>query len=177
MGIFAIRDDPILLRQIPGRLIGSTSSKDNSRRGYTMVLQTREQHIRREHATSNICTNEALFALAVSIFLAAMGPSGMKEIGEKIFGVSHFARRRFQEEGLSAPYFDGNFFGDLSISTRLDCFKLSRELLGHRILGGLPLGKFYGGMDQISLFSFSELHGIGEAEKLVHAVKTIEKGF
>ncbi len=105
MGIFAIRDDPTLLRQMPGRLIGSTVAKKDSRRGFTMVLQTREQHIRREHATSNICTNEALFALAVSIYLSSMGPAGMKEVGEKIFGAAHYARKRFAEEGLEAPHF------------------------------------------------------------------------
>ncbi len=175
MGIFAIRDDPTLLHQMPGRLIGSTFSKQGSRRGYTMVLQTREQHIRREHATSNICTNEALFALAVSIYLSSMGPSGIREVGERIFGISHYAKKRFAEEGLSAPYFDGTFFGDLSVRTKLDGAELSRQLSEHGILGGLPLGRFYGNLDRVSLFSFSELHGVPEVERLVSAIKSIEE--
>lgn len=176
MGIFAIRDDPSLLRQMPGRLIGSTVAKKDSRRGYTMVLQTREQHIRREHATSNICTNEALFALAVSIYLSAMGPSGMKEVAERIFGASHFARRRFSEEGLSAPYFSGGFFGDLSIETKTSSSALTRSLVEYGILGGLPLGNFFSELDHVSLFSFSELHNVSDIERLVTAVKSIEKG-
>jgi len=176
MGIFAIRDDSTLLRQMPGRLIGSTMAKKSSRRGYTMVLQTREQHIRREHATSNICTNEALFALAVSIYLSSMGPSGMREIGEKIFGNSHYARKRFSEEGLQSPYFGGYFFGDLSLGTKTNGTTLSQELLKYGILGGLPLGKFYKNLDRVSLFSFGELHGVEEIEKLVLGVKSIEKG-
>jgi len=175
MGIFAIRDDPVLLRQMPGRLIGSTVAKKGSRRGYTMVLQTREQHIRREHATSNICTNEALFALAVSIYLSAMGPSGMKEVGEKIFGAAHYAMRRFVEEGLVAPHFGGSFFGELSVRTETDGLRLSKELLSHGILGGLPLGKFYKEFDHISLFSFSELYRVEDIDKLVASVKTLEK--
>ena len=176
MGIFAIRDDATLLRQMPGRLIGSTVAKKDSRRGYTMVLQTREQHIRREHATSNICTNEALFALAVSIYLASMGPAGMKEVGEKIFGAAHYARKRFAEEGLEAPHFGGSFFGDLSLSTKANGFELSKKLIDYGILGGLPLGKFYSDLDRVSLFSFSELHRLEDLEKLVASVKSIEKG-
>lgn len=176
MGIFAIRDDPTLLRQMPGRLIGSTVAKNGSRRGYTMVLQTREQHIRREHATSNICTNEALFALAVNIYLSSMGPHGMREIGERIFGTSHYARKRFVEEGLSAPYFEGNFFGDLSIQTKLECVPLSGQLAKRGILGGLPLGRFYHDLDHISLFSFTELHGVKEVETLLSSIKSVEAG-
>lgn len=174
MGIFAIRDDPALLRQMPGRLIGSTIAKNGSRRGYTMVLQTREQHIRREHATSNICTNEALFALAVSIYLSSMGPDGMREVGERIFGTSHYGKKRFVEEGLSAPYFEGDFFGDLSIQTKLDSFALSNELVKVGILGGLPLGRFYPDFNHVSLFSFTELHGTKEVEKLVSSIKVAE---
>ncbi len=175
MGIFAIRDDAPLLRQMPGRLIGSTVAKKGSRRGYTMVLQTREQHIRREHATSNICTNEALFALAVSIYLSLMGPAGMKEVGEKIFGAAHYAKKRFAEEGFEAPHFGGSFFGDLSLGTKTDSAGLSKELLSYGILGGLPLSKFYDQLNHVSLFSFSELHRVEDVEKLVASVKAIEK--
>jgi len=175
MGIFAIKEDPTLLRQMPGRLIGSTTSKEGSRRGYTMVLQTREQHIRREHATSNICTNEALFALAVSIYLSSMGPDGMREVGERIYGNAHYASKRFSEEGLHSPYFDGAFFGDLSIETKMDCIAMSKSLLGHNILGGLPLGRFYNNLQHVSLFSFSELHGAEDVDSLVTAVKSVEK--
>ena len=177
IGIFAIREDPVLLRQMPGRLIGLTISKDGSNRGYTMVLQTREQHIRREHATSNICTNEALFALAVSIYLSAMGPKGMREIGEHILANSHYALKRFKEEGLNAPYFEGYFFSELSLRTRLDSTRLSEKLLGHRILGGLPLNRFYPNdpdLTRASLFSFSELHTEKEIDTLASALKEIE---
>lgn len=176
MGVFAIRKDPQLLRQMPGRLIGATVSKKDSKRGFTMVLQTREQHIRREHATSNICTNEALFAIAVSIYLSTMGPSGMKEIGERIFGTSHYARKRFTEERIVSPYFSGDFFGDVSIKTATSADHLAELLSQHSILGGLPLGKFYENMKHVSLFSFSELHSADDVERLIASVSFIEKG-
>lgn len=175
MGIFAIRDDPLLLRQMPGRLIGSTSSKKGDRRGYTMVLQTREQHIRREHATSNICTNEALFAVAVSIYLSSMGPSGMREIGERIFANAHYGRKRFAEEHMEVPCFTGDFFGDLSIKTRINSLELSNGLLQYNILGGLPLARFYGNLGDVSLFSFSELHSSKDIDNLVLAVSALER--
>jgi len=174
MGIFAIRDDPSLLRQMPGRLIGATVSKKGARRGYSMVLQTREQHIRREHATSNICTNEALFAVAVSIYLSTMGPYGMKEIGQKIFGTAHYAKKRLTEEGFASPHFTGSFFGDVSLSTRMNGATLSERLAERSVLGGLPLGKFYQNLQNVSLFSFSELHSVDDVEKLVCAIKSVE---
>lgn len=174
MGIFATREDPNLLRQMPGRLIGATRSKDGSRRGYTMVLQTREQHIRREHATSNICTNEALFALAVSIYLASMGPQGMREIGEHIVSTSHYALKRLQEEGFESPFFSGTFFGETSVKTKNPSDEISKKLTNFNILGGLPLGRFYDDLQHVSLFSFNELHSASDIECLVTALKTIE---
>jgi glycine dehydrogenase subunit 1 len=174
MGIFATREDPNLLRQMPGRLIGATRSKDGSRRGYTMVLQTREQHIRREHATSNICTNEALFALAVSIYLASMGPTGMKEIGEHIVSNSNYALKRFQEEKFDSPFFTGSFFGEVSLKTRVSSTDLSKKLAFFDILGGLPLGRFFEELKGVSLFSFSELHTVSDIESLVTALKRVD---
>ena len=174
MGIFATREDPNLLRQMPGRLIGATRSKDGSKRGYTMVLQTREQHIRREHATSNICTNEALFALAVSIYLASMGPQGMKEIGQQIVSNANYALRRFKEEKFESPFFSGSFFGEVSVKTKSSSKDISKRLVDFNILGGLPLGRFYEDLQQISLFSFSELHSSSDIESLMTALNKID---
>ena len=174
IGIFATKSESNLLRQMPGRLIGLTESKAGSERGYTMVLQTREQHIRREHATSNICTNEALFAVAVCVYLSVMGPKGIREIGERIIANSHYALKRFREEGLSAPYFDGSFFEEFTLTTKLGAMELSRRLVDFDILGGTPLFRFYPSLRNISLFSFSELHSTKDIEQLVSALKNIE---
>jgi len=175
MGIFATLKDPSLLRQMPGRLIGLTTSKEDGRRGYTMILQTREQHIRREHATSNICTNEALFALAVNVYLAIMGPIGMEELGKQILLKSHHVCKRLIEEGLTAPHFSGAFFGDFTLKTKLDSFELTKYLLKSNILGGLPLGRFFEDLRNVSLFSFSDVQMDQELENLVDAIKKAEK--
>jgi glycine dehydrogenase subunit 1 len=176
IGLFATKNVPELLRQMPGRLIGLTTEKnDQLRRAFTMVLQTREQHIRRERATSNICTNEALFALAVSIYLALMGPKGMKQIGEHMISKSRYARDRIKEEGLDAPYFSGTFFNEFTVRTKMSSQSLTKFLEGEGILGGLPLGRFYEELSSVSLFSFSELHSLDDIEKLVSALKNAEK--
>jgi glycine dehydrogenase subunit 1 len=172
IGIFATKSDPVLLRQMPGRLIGMTNEKgDPTRRGYTMVLQTREQHIRREAATSNICTNEALFALAVSIFLAVMGPQGMKELGEHMVSKSHYVQKRLKEEGFETPCFSGSFFGEISLKTQIDSETLAKNLVQHGILGGLPMGRFYPELKQVSTFSFNETHLLEDLERLIASLR------
>jgi glycine dehydrogenase subunit 1 len=176
IGIFATKRDPALLRQMPGRLIGMTTSKDNLRRGYTMVLQTREQHIRRENATSNICTNEALFALAVSVYLSALGPKGIKKIGESIVTNSHYAMKLLSEAGLRCPYFEGRFFGDLSLKTRKNSSELANSLAKKRILGGISLGRWYPRLDNVSVFSFTELHTQKDVETLASVLAAEEVG-
>jgi glycine dehydrogenase subunit 1 len=175
IGIFATKKDPVLLRQMPGRLIGQTVSKDNSKQGYTMVLQTREQHIRREQATSNICTNEALLALAVSVYLSSMGPEGMKKLGSLCLANSHYAQKLLSERGMECPYFSGSFFCDLTVKTRLNSQMLPAKLARHKILGGIPLGRFYPDLSNVSLFSFSEVHTPEDVQTLVDALSQIDE--
>ncbi len=84
LGIMACRDDMTLIRQMPGRIIGLTTTQDSTRQGFCMTMQTREQHIRRERATSNICTNEALCAVASAVYVALLGPEGLRKLGETV---------------------------------------------------------------------------------------------
>jgi glycine dehydrogenase subunit 1 len=84
LGIFACREDMALVRQMPGRIIGMTRTQDGTKNGFCMALQTREQHIRREKATSNVCSNEALCSVASAVYMALLGPEGLRELGETV---------------------------------------------------------------------------------------------
>lgn len=175
LGIFAAKDDPAFLRQIPGRIIGATTSKEGNRRGYTMVLQTREQHIRREVATSNICTNEALLAVAASAYLSLAGPDGLREVCGACIANSHLAARMMTKiNGLKSPMFNGPFFKDFTVSIEdgeAKARQLPSKLLKYRILGGLPLGPFFEDLEGCVLFSATEMHTEEDIVKLVDAVE------
>ena len=112
VGLFATREK--YARQIPGRLVGEAYD-EKGRRGFVLTLATREQHIRREKATSNICTNEGLIALAATIYLETMGPRGIEEVAQQCAQKAHYAARKISEiEGFSLP-FSGPFFNEFVV--------------------------------------------------------------
>ncbi len=179
IGIFASRDEPSLLRQMPGRIIGATTSKDNSRRGYTMILQAREQHIRREAATSNICTNEALLAVASSAYLSLVGPVGLREVGEACLTNSHLAARLLSEiDGLRSPRFAGPYFKDFAVSVKDDKQEargVISGLLKQRVLAGPSLGPYFQELGDCFLLSCTEMHTESDIAQLADAMrKTLE---
>src|SRR5437899_12905821 len=102
LGILACREEYV--RKMPGRLVGETTDR-NGKRCWVLTLQTREQHIRREKATSNICTNQGLFALRAAVYLAALGPQGLKETAELCLRKAHYAAGRLtQVEGVALAF-------------------------------------------------------------------------
>ncbi|MBI4258099.1 MAG: aminomethyl-transferring glycine dehydrogenase subunit GcvPA [Thaumarchaeota archaeon] len=177
LGIFAAKDDPAFLRQMPGRIIGATNSKEDNRRGYTMILQTREQHIRRESATSNICTNEALLAVAAAAYLSLAGPEGLRDVGEACISNSHLAANRLSKiDGVKSPRFTGPFFKDFTVSIedgKTKAEQLPQKLLEHGILGGLPLGSFFEDLKDCLLFSVTEMHTDEDIEKLCNSIRKV----
>ncbi|MFW9856767.1 MAG: aminomethyl-transferring glycine dehydrogenase subunit GcvPA [Candidatus Thorarchaeota archaeon] len=111
LGLFAVRNERRIFRSMPGRIIGLTTEQESPKRAFTMTLQTREQHIRREKATSNICTNNALNALAATVFLGTLGPQGLKQLAETCMSRTAYLMDRLSEiQGITSPYFSGPVF-------------------------------------------------------------------
>jgi glycine dehydrogenase subunit 1 len=152
-GVIATREQYV--RQMPGRLVGQTTDK-NGKRGFVLTLATREQHIRREKATSNICTNQALMALMANIFMTVYGKVGLRELAKQNLAKTTFAAGQFGEHARvlfsAAPRFN-----EFVVQTSEDPYAINERVLEHRIVGGLPLKKFFPELGNASLWCCTEM--------------------
>ena len=139
LGYFATKQS--LIRRMPGRIVAATTDTEG-RGGYVMTLQTREQHIRREKATSNICTNQALCALSACVYLSVMGKSGVRKVAELCLQKSHYAAEKISRIDGFKNRFDAPFFKEFVIETPLPPKKIIRSLLKKNIFAGVDLGLF-----------------------------------
>jgi glycine dehydrogenase subunit 1 len=139
LGVFAARAD--LVRRMPGRLVGATVDKDG-KRGFVLTLQTREQHIRREKATSNICTNVALCALMATIYVSILGRHGLRKVGELATAKAHYAAERFAAVPGVRLRFGAPFFKEFALTLPKAPERVVKRLLRERILAGVPLKAF-----------------------------------
>ncbi|CAM4274590.1 aminomethyl-transferring glycine dehydrogenase subunit GcvPA [Paenibacillus typhae] len=141
-GFFAVAEP--LMRRMPGRIVGQTVDR-NGKRGFVLTLQAREQHIRREKATSNICSNQALLALCASVYLSVMGKEGMREVGELNIRKSHYAAGKLGELTGAAPAFTAPFFNEfvLKLPEGSNVSEINSKLVKEGYLGGYDLGRDY----------------------------------
>ena len=168
LGLFSCQQQYI--RQMPSRLVGRTTDTQG-RTGYVLTLQTREQHIRRERATSNICTNEALYALAATIYLAAMGRQGLRQVAELCYHKAHYAAQRIAALPQYALAQNGQpFFQEFVINCPIPPAEVNRRLMDSNILGGLEVSdRFENGM----LLCVTEMNARSEIDALVDALAAI----
>jgi len=169
LGIFACKNDYV--RQIPGRIIGMTKDREG-KRAFCMTMQTREQHIRREKATSNICTNEGLCMLATATYLAWLGGNGLQNLSEINFERGQHLREQISAIPGFTQVFSGTHFNEFIIRCP-DAKKVHSYLLNHEMQGGLLLEKWYPKLRDCMLFGVTEVHSEDNIQQLLSLLKEV----
>ncbi len=168
LGIFTCKRE--FIRKMPGRLVGETVDA-KGQRGFVLTLQVREQHIRRERATSNICTNQALCALAAAVYLALMGKHGLRQVAELCVQKAHYLAEQLESIGVPR-LFRAPFFKEFAVKLPTDPKAVNKSLLSKGFLGGLPLKQFYSELPNGWLLAVTEKRTRTEMDAFVSAVKS-----
>jgi len=168
LGIFATREK--FVRNMPGRLVGETVDLEG-KRGFVLTLATREQHIRREKATSNICTNEGLCALMATLFLSCLGKRGLKELALMNLSKAEYAKKIVSQIRGCHLVFSSPTFNEFVLRIQGEPERVLEKLKGKKILGGIPLGQFYPEMDHHLLVTVTEMNTREEIERWAEALE------
>lgn len=168
LGLFATRQK--LLRQMPGRLCGKTTDKDG-RGGYVLTLAAREQHIRREKATSNICSNQALCALAATIHLSLLGKTGLAEVAKLNFNAAWALKERIEKSSSAEMVFDAPFFNEFLVELNEDASVVNARLAKVGVIGGLDVSRYYPDLKNRMLLAATELTTPADIDKFMEALE------
>ncbi len=173
IGFFTTREK--FVRKMAGRLVGETVD-DRGQRGYVLTLTPREQHIRREKATSNICTNQGLMALATVVYLSLMGKQGLPKVAELCYRKAHYAAARIDELDGYSLWHKGPFFHEFVVACPRSVKEINESLLSYDILGGYDLGQDYPGLKDHMLIAVTEENNKEEIDDLVDALEEVAHG-
>ena len=168
-GFLAARSD--LVRRMPGRIVGETTDLEGER-GYVLTLQTREQHIRREKATSNITTNQTLLALAGLVHLSWLGPQGLRELGETCMGLGEYAKERL---GLPLVFPDQATFKEFAVRVGRSAKDVIRDARAHGVHPGYALGRDYPGLDDALLVAVTEKRTPEDIDRLAEVLGEVAR--
>ena len=171
LGFLAGRDADV--RRMPGRLVGQTADQEG-RRGFVLTLSTREQHIRREKATSNICTNHGLMALAATIYLARQGGHGLLRLAKQNHELAERLKQKLAAAGFK-PRFSAPGFNEFTIELGADAQTVAERLAGKGILAGLPLGRFFPELSTCLLIAVTEMLSETDLDQLVAALAEVKQ--
>lgn len=171
LGFMAVKEE--FIRFIPGRIVGQTTDADGNR-GFVLTLQAREQHIRREKALSNICSNQALNALASLIYLTVMGKKGLHQVATDSFKRAHYLMERIKQVPGFTVKFSTPFFKEFVVETEHDVNQVLKALLDAKILGGYALGKDYPELANCFMVAVTEKRTKEEIEKFVQVLEGVK---
>ncbi len=160
------------IRQMPGRIVGQTVDK-KGQRGFVLTLQTREQHIRREKATSNICSNEALCAISAIVYLSLIGKEGLKEVAELCNAKANYTLKRLLEISGVKIRFPAPVFNEFTLELPKDAGDVIGQLIEKGIMAGFPLGRYYEGMEKCMLVAVTEKRTKEQIDMLAEALEAV----
>jgi glycine dehydrogenase subunit 1 len=174
VGLFACRDDRQYLQQLPGRICGETVDHDGER-GFVLTLSTREQHIRRERATSNICTNQGLLALSLAIRVSLLGKAGFVEVGRQCFAKARYLRSEILKlPGYSAAFADAPFFNEFAVRVRGgSAQQVCQKLEPQGIIAGYDMARSDAGRKDLLLIAVTEKHRREDLDRLLGALAAV----
>ncbi|HSW59251.1 MAG TPA: aminomethyl-transferring glycine dehydrogenase subunit GcvPA, partial [bacterium] len=173
VGLFTVKEKHV--RKMPGRLVGQTVDR-NGNKCYVLTLAAREQHIKREKATSNICSNQGLMATAAAMYLATMGKNGLKEIALMNLNRCEYLKKKISAETKCRVAFSGHTYNEFTILVPGNSADVLKKLEDEGILGGIPVAKYHPELDNAIIVNTTEIHSYEELDRFVTTLRKVTGG-